>query len=199
MASEIVLNKYYNEGGFNDPHRIGYLMSMIRKLRPLTEEEWILWYLENVHGDRFLDALAEEMQQSIPGHYRVSKNECKAYIYDVMFRRTFEGYDKEKQALILLREIISPSVREAPKEWDTEYFIDFYLYGANNQLIGIQLKPETFFLGNYQNKVDIHGKMNAFCREYNAQAYILIYQAGVEEGQLILSNPEVVDIIKQNL
>lgn len=199
MTSEAVLNNYYNAGKFNSPNRIGYLMDMIRKLKPLTEEEWMLWYLENCHDEKFLDGLAEEMQHFIPEKHQISKKECKSYIYDVMFRRTFEGYDKEKQALKLLRKMISPSVKEAPKEWDTKYFIDFCIYEANKQLIGIQLKPETFFLGKYQNKVDIEGKMEAFCLEYDAEAYVLAYQADLKSGGLVFSNPKCVEMIKQRL
>ncbi len=199
MATEEILNRYYNKGKFNHPNRIGYMMGMIRNLEPLTEEEWRMWYLHNVHDEAFLDGLAEEMSRSIPEEYGVSKAECRSYIYDVMFRRTFSGYDKEKRALALLRKMISPNVREAPEEWDTKYFIDFYVYGAKGKLIGIQLKPETFYLGDYEKKVDIKGKMDAFCQEYGAQAYVLTYQSGLGPGQFLLTDPEVLETIKGEL
>ncbi len=196
MASERILNNYYNIGGFNKPTRIGYMMKMIRNLKPLTEEEWKIWYLSNIHNEDYLDNLAFEMQQSIPTQYDVSHGDCLDYIYDVMFRRTFLGYNKEKQALAILRDIISPHVKEAPEKWDTEYFIDFYVYGKNGELIGIQLKPETFYIGHYQCKVDIRGKMQAFCREQNAVAYVLKYAVNSENDRIIFSNGEVIDEIK---
>ena len=40
MASESLLNNYYNRGGYNQPSRIGFMMKMIRNLKPLTQEEW---------------------------------------------------------------------------------------------------------------------------------------------------------------
>ena len=105
MASESLLNNYYNRGGYNQPSRIGFMMKMIRNLKPLTQEEWEIWYLENVHDEEYLDGLAQEMCDFIPDQYHVSFSECKNYIYDVMFRRTFSGYNRENQALTILREL----------------------------------------------------------------------------------------------
>ena len=51
MASEYILNKYYNQGGYNRPQLSGYVMKMIRELRPLTEAEWQLYYLSNIHDE----------------------------------------------------------------------------------------------------------------------------------------------------
>lgn len=199
MASESLLNNYYNRGGFNHPRRIGYMMKLIRDLRPLTQEEWQIWYLENIHNEQYLAGLAQEMYESIPKQYHVSFNECLSYIYDVMFKRTFTGYNKEKQALRKLRAEISPNVKEAPETWDTEYFIDFYVYDRNGNLIGIQLKPETFFSGHYQYKVDIKGKMRAFCNEQNARAFILTYKVSSGNNQILFSNPEVIEQIRSLL
>ena len=72
MASESLLNNYYNRGGYNQPSRIGFMMKMIRNLKPLTQEEWEIWYLENVHDEEYLDGLAQEMCDFIPDQYHVS-------------------------------------------------------------------------------------------------------------------------------
>lgn len=199
MASESTLNHFYNIGGFNHPNRIGYVMKMIRNLRPITVDEWQIWYFENVHDEAYLEQLGQEMYASIPERYNVSFEECLAYIYDVMFRRTFNGYNKEKQALSILRTVISPEIQEAPETWDTLYFIDFYVYGRGNKLIGIQLKPETFYMGHYQYKVDIRGKMQAFCREKNAEAFVLKYRVSSNDDSIEFSNPELIDEIKNML
>ena len=199
MASESLLNNYYNRGGYNQPSRIGFMMKMIRNLKPLTQEEWEIWYLENVHDEEYLDGLAQEMCDFIPDQYHVSFSECKNYIYDVMFRRTFSGYNRENQALTILREVISPMVQEASEDWDTQYFIDFYVYSSRNELIGIQLKPETFYMGRYQYKVDIRGKMNAFCRDKNARAFILKYSVASDRSGIIFTNPEVINEIQTYL
>ena len=146
MASEHLLNYYYNIGGFNKPQRIGYMMNMIRRLKPLTMDEWEIWYLENVHDKEYIEDISIEMHESVPAQYGVTLAECRLYVYDVMFRRTFQGYNKEKVALRQLREIVSDKVQDAPKEWDTDYFIDFYIPEEEyHPMIGIQLKPETFY------------------------------------------------------
>ncbi len=198
MSKEELMNNYYNIGGFNRPDRIGYMLNMIRKLRPLTMEEWRTWYLSNVHDEAYLYQLAVEMQGTIPASCGVSVENCEEYIYDVMFRRTFQGYDKEKQALKILRDKISPSVQEAPKEWDTEYFIDFYVQGAGGLLIGIQLKPDTFYHGHYETKVGIEGKMKRFEDEYKAKTYVLQYKSGGGSG-IAFVNPEMIGEIKELL
>lgn len=199
MAPESLLNNYYNKGGYNKPSRIGYMMNMIRNLKPLTQEEWKIWYLENVHDEQYLDGLAQEMCEFIPAQHNVSLAECKHYIYDVMFRRTFNGYNRENQALTILRNNISPEVQEAPEDWDTQYFIDFYVYNSNHELIGIQLKPETFYLGRYQYKVDIQGKMESFCRDKGAKAFILKYSVASDKSEIIFTNSDVITEIKKCL
>lgn len=199
MATERLLNQYYNAGGYNHHARIGYMMKMIRSLKPFTEEEWKLWYLENVHDERYLEGLAKEMCQSIPKSCNVSIDECRAYIDDVMFRRTFQGYNKEKLALRIVRDVVSPDVQEAPEDWDTEYFIDFFVESRSGHLVGIQLKPETFYCGRYQYVVDIKGKMDAFCQKYNAQAYVLIYRQASDGEGMVFSNPDIIEEIKQSL
>ena len=49
---EAILNRYYNIGGFNSPERIGYMMKMIRDLKPSSMMEWMHWYFEYVHDFR---------------------------------------------------------------------------------------------------------------------------------------------------
>ncbi len=199
MINEGILNNFYNRGGFNQPSRIGYMMKMIRELKPLTEEEWRIWYLKNVHNELYLNKLSQEMASTIPDSYNIGFETCKEYIYDVMFRRTFNGYNKEKQALKLLRDAISPTIEEAPEDWDTNYFIDFFLYDKNHCLIGIQLKPDTFYYGHYQNKVDINSKMQAFRKDKNASTFILKYETTSNANTIKFVNPEIVDEIKSML
>ncbi len=196
MKKEGLLNTYYNKGEFNHPARIGYMIKTIRQLSPLTEDEWRIWYLKNIHDDSYLTGLAEEMCGTIPPQYHIGVDECKDYIYDVMFRRTFQGYNKEKSALRILRQEVSPDVQEAPEDWDTQYFIDFYVKGADNRLVGIQLKPETFYHGQYQNIVDIEGKMGAFRQKYNAATFILTYRQSSEK-EIVFCDPGVIKKIKE--
>ena len=199
MPCEAILNTYYNIGGFNNPSRIGFMMKLIRTLRPLTLSEWKLWYLSNVHDDFYISKLAVEMCNIIPAQYNITILDCKNYIYDVMFRRTFNGFNKEKEALDLLKSLLSPNIQEAPENWDTIYFIDFYLQNRNQDIIGIQLKPVSFYLGHYNKIIDINGKLNKFRSDMRASAFILIYEINDTDNSIIIKNPEVINEIKDLL
>ena len=199
MENEFILNRYYNTGRFNSSLKIGFMMDMIRTLKPLSKEEWMLWYLNNVHDEQYLFKLAEEMSEIIPSSYQITASNCFEYICDVMFRRTFEGYNNEKRALLYLRKTLSLNVKEAPKEWDVKYFIDFYVIGKNSKLLGIQLKPVTFYSGKYYEQVDIRGKILSFCHQYNAMACILIYSHSASSGHFSIENTDMIEFVKKKL
>ena len=194
--NERILNQYFNKGKFNYPSEIGYVMNSIRECKPLTQEEWEMFYLENVRPLKHLQSLSMRMYTTIPTSLSISADECLDYIKDAIFRRTFEGYNKENEALKILRMEITSDVMESPKEWDGEYFIDFYLYSKKGTLIGIQLKPETFYLGRYYRKVDINGKLSKFRKDYDAKTFVLMYRKG-DRNQIILVNAEEIDKINR--
>lgn len=198
IKRERTLNDYYNRGKFNDSSRIGYMMSMIRNVRPLTADEWKNWYLSNVHDEQYIENLASEMFRTIPSWENIGYQDCLDYINDMMFRRTFLGYKKEHSALAVLKEHVSPDIREAPSYWDNHYFIDFYLRDFAGNYIGIQLKPESFFLGHYEKKVDIESKMRSFRQRYGAKTFILIYRKTKEKAIEFL-NPSIIKEIKAAL
>lgn len=196
---EAVLNRFYNVGGFDKPERIGYMMKMIRELKPSSMMEWMYWYFEHVHCFPYLYNLAIEFWKTIPTIYEIEFKEALAYIGDVMFYRTFNGYNKEASALQILRKAINPNIQESPADWDSLYFIDFYFFNAQKQLIGIQLKPESFLYGHCDQYVAIKDKMQSFCRDYNAKAFILYYRQNCNSRTTndFFINSETIDLIKQ--
>lgn len=194
---ETQLNYYFNKGKFNHPTEIGYVMDGIRKCAPVTLNEWRNYYFENIRDESFLEDLANRMYNSIETqkHINVSEEECLNYIHDVIFRRTFEGYNKENMALKVLNEILNDKVELSPKEWDGEYFIDFVI---RNPLIGIQLKPESFYQGRYYLFVNIDQKLKKFEQDFNAKTYILIYSGSKESGIEII-NIETIEQIRNEI
>lgn len=198
-AHEAILNQYYNIGGFNRPERIGYMMKMIRDIKPSSMMDWMHWYFEHVHDFPYLYNLSIEFWKTIPTTYEIEFKEALAYVGDVMFQRTFSGYSKEANALQILRNAINPTIQESPAHWDNLYFIDFYFYDTQNHLIGIQLKPESFLHGHYEQHVAINAKMQHFCSTYNAKAFILYYRQGYNAKSMddFFINPETINLIKQ--
>src|SRR5690554_4994077 len=129
IKNEKTLNYYFNKGKFNHPSEIGYVMNSIRESSPLTVNEWRTYYYENVRSKQFLNDLSERMYESMSDRHKNEYNveQCFEYISDVIFRRTFEGYNKENIALNIINEKIDVRVELSPKEWDGKYFIDFLI------------------------------------------------------------------------
>lgn len=194
MDNEKTLNQYFNKGKYNYPEKIGYVMSEIRKQKPMTIGEWRTFYFNKVRSISHIENLAQQMHRDIPPSFNIKIEECITYFQDVIIRRTFEGFNKEKQALKILRKEISYAVQESPKEWDGEYFIDFYIK-TNDLLIGIQLKPDTFYIGKYFDKVNIEAKLKAFREKYKASTFTLIYKKS-NSIDIHFINPEVIDAIR---
>jgi hypothetical protein len=192
--TERQLNYYFNKGKFNHPIEIGYVMNEIRKCAPVTLNEWRKYYLENVRESSFLDKLACRMYDSIEiqNRFETYKDECLNYIHDVIFRRTFLGYNKENLALKMLNLVLSNKVELSPKEWDGEYFIDFVI---KEPLIGIQLKPETFYHGKYDFFVNIDERLRKFEREFKAKTFTLVYSKSNLDGIKII-NEGIINEIK---
>lgn len=190
--NERELNSFFNIGKFNHPVEIGYVMNEIRKAKPVTINEWRFYYYDNVRSETQLHDIAVRMYNSIDECKRnnYSVKICLNYIKDVIFRRTFEGYNKENEALKVLNSLLNAEVLLSPKEWDGEYFIDFVI---RKPLIGIQLKPATFYQGGYDRVVKIDNKLKEFESTYNAKTFVLVYEKN--DNSLQITNTEVLSEI----
>ena len=193
--NETILNHYFNVGKYNHPSMIGYVMDAIRICKPITKAEWELYYFKNIRSQDHVRGLSVRMAKGIPDENNMSRDECYEYIKDVIIRRTFNGYNKEKQALKILKERVSDSIVESSREWDSKYFIDFCFRSKGGKIIGIQLKPETFYLGNYEDKVDIEEKLKQFRERYDAMTFVLIYSKD-SANNIHFTNQEVIEHIK---
>lgn len=193
IKNEKILNKCYNLSALNRPARIGYIMSMIRDVKPLTAREWREWYINNVHSENEITALGKELYWSVLENYPgadISMEDCVSYVNDVMFRRTFNGYNKEQTTLSVLRALISPSVQEAPAGWDTAYFIDFFFRTSNGQMVGIQLKPSTYITGkHYNDDCNAMERLRRFHDKFGARVWVLVYDASDSSDGITFTNP----------
>ena len=196
MCSEKILNKYYNESGCNRTRRIGYVMSMIRNLSPLTQREWRYWYLSNIHGPKYLHALAIHMCESIPDSQNITVEECEKYIYDVMFRRTFNGYNKEKKLLRYLQKNVFFGIKESPAEWDSRYFVDFYAKGKSDNIVGIQVKPESFSKGKYEEMAEMERKVKDFKKDCGGEVVLLEYGKDYGADGVVISNMSAIEKLR---
>ena len=82
---------------------------------------------------------------------------------------------------------------------DTKYFIDFFIPASNaHPMIGIQLKPDSFYHGHYQSVVDIEGKMKAFRDMYGATTFVLTYKKSGDDS-IVFSDMSMIEQIKNIL
>ncbi len=174
-AREAKLSSYFSKGGFNSPQRIGYVIKLIKDLRPLTAEEWRIWYMENVHNAAYLENIAGEMFRSIPVDEGLSYKDCLRHIYDVMFRRTFLSYNKEQRALNWLQKTLNVPLQEASVEWVGKYYVDFYFIGDDGKPIGIQLRPDNFYGEGSYNAAATERRHAMFTEATGGQVFVLRY------------------------
>lgn len=189
------LKAYYTEGGFNSAKRIGYVMKLIRELKPLTAEEWRSWYLENVHDEKYLERLAGDMFRTVPVEEDFTYQDCLQYIYEMMFRRTFLGYNKEKAGLQFLREQVSSEVQESPQDWIQKYDAPFYVITKEGKQLLLRLQFDR--CAQVQDPA-LDQRTKDFCEKNNAEVFLIAY-ARDPSGTAVPSNLNVIKQIKDIL
>ena len=164
MAKEWILNIATNRWQLNRPKYVGKVAEEIRKCQPRKLEDWKEYYMKNVNPEKFLEMqkyiknftkeqylewlglelckkIHEVMKKEIE---EITEEDCKNYIKELIFERTFQGYLTEKRTIYEeLEKELGVKIEPAPDEWDRKYNIDFYIK-AKRGFIGIQVKPITY-------------------------------------------------------
>ncbi len=92
-------------------------------------------------GLRLYTKITEVVQAEIE---EVDQEDCLQYVYNLVIKRTFDGYQTEIKTIYgQLQEILKIPIKPAPDEWDRPYNVDFYIE-ANGKYIGLQIKPITY-------------------------------------------------------
>jgi hypothetical protein len=218
LAKEWVLNIALNRWQFNRPKYVGKVSEEIRKCQPKSLEDWIEYYLENVKPakyiemkkfistltiEEYLNHLGTELCKKIHEVLRkeieeITDDNCKAYIKQVIFERTYEGYITEKRTVYeYLERDIGAKTNPAPDEWDRKYNVDFYIK-AQKGYIGIQVKPIT-----YKQTPEIHNWLNwlrdshkKFEKEIGGRVFV-VFSVKDENGRKLIYNKEIISEIKQ--
>ena len=130
----------------------------------------------------------------------ITEEDCIAYIFDLIIRRTFDGYMTERATIYgQLQEILGVKIEPAPDEWDRLFNVDFFIK-LNGKYIGLQIKPaggvshisQIFKERQLQEKT--HKK---FTEKYGGKVFYVI---SIKEGdKKKIHNTEVIDEIKQEI
>ncbi len=219
MAKEWILNMATNRWQLNRPKYVGKVSEEIRKCQPKSLEDWRRFYMEKVEPKRFvemkkyikeltkeqyLDWLGLELCKKIHEVMKkeieeIKEEDCKRYIRDLIFNRTYEGYRTEIETIYgKLEKELGVNIKPAPDEWDRRYNIDFYIQ-ARNGIVGLQIKPIT-----YNQTPEVHNWINwlkeshnKFEREVGGKVFVVF--SIKRDGRKEIYNREVVSRIKETI
>lgn len=213
-AQEWVLNIAFNRWQFNRPRYVGRLAESIRACAPRTLEEWERYYFENVRPEgpllgrdmrEHLEEVARRLYVKISEQLRaeieaVTEEDCRSYIYDVVIRRTFEGYMTEKKTIYeQLQERLGVQILPAPDEWDRRYNVDFYI-PMGSRAVGLQIKPITYQQAPeaYRWYEWMHESHKRFQHEQGGKVFV-VFSITEKGGQKRIWNEEVIEEIREEL
>ena len=106
-VKEFILNYAFNRWGLNKRNSVGNLSEEIRKCMPDTVSDWKKYYEKNVYPLSRLDDLGKKLFDNINNaiaHEKrfhpdlvssITLEDCKSFVREVVFERTFNGYKKE--------------------------------------------------------------------------------------------------------
>ncbi len=219
MAKEWILNMATNRWQLNRPKYVGKVSEEIRKCQPKSLEDWRRFYMEKVEPKRFiemkkyikeltkeqyLDWLGLELCKKIHEVMKkeieeIKEEDCKRYIRDLIFNRTYEGYRTEIETIYgKLEKELGVNIKPAPDEWDRRYNIDFYIQ-ARNGIVGLQIKPIT-----YNQTPEVHNWINwlkeshnKFEREVGGKVFVVF--SIKRDGRKEIYNGEVISKIKETI
>lgn len=133
---ETILNAAYVDA--ETRHRVGPMLKYCRESGAESPAEFRQWYTEHVHGEDYLEEIAEDMSEQTA----IAIPVCREYLNQKLFIRSFRGLHAQIWMRDLLR-AFGISAKIASDEWDAKYGVDI-IAGANGELFcGIQCKSET--------------------------------------------------------
>lgn len=208
---ETLLNLATSRYQLNRPTNVGEIMRLIRECQPTSLEEWELWYFKNATtkskdplritresiaelGERLFAKLTEivipEMREAIN---TITREDCIDYIFNLVIRRTYDGYLTEKSVVTDKLQSLFPEVEfmESDPELDHAGDIDYVAYVGKHQL-GIQVKPITVdsnFAG-YSISARMQKSFDEFTARYGGKVFIV--KSKHEGDSKVIANKEVI-------
>lgn len=212
---EWVLNEAFNRWRLNRHQCVGKLSEMIRGRAPKTLEEWEAYYLSQTSlpgikqmfgnnmeehlievGRQLYVKISEQLKAEIES---ITEEDCIQYVREVVIKRTYEGYETEKETVYKqIEPMLGVKLKPAPDEWDRTYNVDFYI-PVGDKAIGIQIKPTTYAqtpeLHNWRQWMQESHKR--FTEEQGGQVFIVF---SVKKGKAKeIANPEVIEEIRHEI
>lgn len=211
---ETLLNYGLNRWGLNKAYSVGALSELIRSCAPNELKEWEDFYFSkgkqkkkngiNITreyitglGQTLYVKLSEVVQNELAS---ITEEECIEYAYNLVLRRTYDGYKTEIETIYgQLEEAIEHKIEPAPDNWDRVYNVDFFIK-VGDKFIGIQIKPIASgqALNQYQ-WIEMH-KVNhrRFESDFGGKVFF-VYSTKSSSGKKKIYNTEVIEQIKNEI
>ena len=205
MAKEWILNSAMNRFQLNFKRNVGAVSEEIRKCAPKNVKDWQNYYFKNVKSRAHITDLGKKLYIKITEVIasevgEITEEDCINYIFDLVIKRTFDGYMTERATIYgQLQDILGVKIEPAPDEWDRLFNVDFFIK-LNDKYIGLQIKPaggvshipEIFKERQLQEKT--HKK---FTEKYGGKVFYVI---SIKEGdRKKIYNTEIIEEIKKEI
>lgn len=204
MPIEWILNQANMRWGLTKKNKVGPVAELIRKCSPKTLQDWEKYYLENVNSKEYLESLGKTLFIKVTDICKaeieqITEEDCINFIYELVIKRTFDGYQSEIQTIYgQLQKHLKINIEPASDEWDRKYNVDYFI-PVNDKFIGLQIKPagyeyipQIIFERSQQKKT--HEK---FTKKYGGKVFYII---SVTEGKSKkIYNSEVIEEIKMEI
>ncbi|MGB4775377.1 MAG: MjaI family restriction endonuclease [Daejeonella sp.] len=211
---ETLLNYGLNRWGLNKAYSVGALSELIRSCAPNELKEWEEFYFTkgkqkkkdgiNITreyitglGQTLYIKLTEVVQNELAS---ITEEECIEYAYNLVLRRTYDGYRTEIETIYgQLESAVERKIEPAPDNWDRTYSVDFFIK-IGTKFIGIQIKPiasgqalnqyqwiEMHMVNHQRFEIDFGGKV------------FFVYSTKTSAGKKTIYNTEVIEQIRQEI
>lgn len=146
MPKEWILNSATNRFQLNFKRNVGAVSEEIRKCAPKKIKDWENYYFDKVKSKKHISDLGKKLHTKmvdvvLPEAESITEKDCIDYIQDLVIKRTFDGYMREREIIYQqLEQELNVNIEQAPDEWDRRFNVDFFIE-LNGKYIGLQVKP----------------------------------------------------------
>src|SRR3989304_6978878 len=133
MAKDWILNSATNRFQMNFKRNVGAVSEEIRKCAPKTIKDWEGYYFKNVKPKEHIVDLGKKLYVKITEVIAseveaITEEDCITYIFDLVIKRTFDGYMTERATIYgQLQEILGVKIEPALDEWDRLFNVDLLM------------------------------------------------------------------------
>ena len=129
----------------------------------------------------------------------ITEEECIDYAYNLVLRRTYDGYRTEIETIYgQLEGAIGMKIESAPDNWDRTHSVDFFIQ-VGEKYIGIQIKPiESGQALNQYQWIEMHRLNHEKYEKYFGGKVFFVYSTKIG-GKKRIYNVEVIKQIKTEI